>query len=179
MVVAQLRDPLPPLKAAPMDDLKHHDTCTLTVFLPKDRVKMGWFNLLASDDHLLLTGPARGKADNKRAIKAGNPTRDPIKPYGDTPSGEFHACGPVLFSQPHARLGVGWIPLRGKSGDALKAETEGGREGLGLHAGRGDDMLMATYGCIRVTDTDFDLIDKLIRMNGGHVAVVVYDVEVT
>ncbi|MEN8723845.1 MAG: hypothetical protein ABF335_13285 [Alphaproteobacteria bacterium] len=162
-----------------MDDLKHHDTCRLTIFLPKDRTKMGWFNLLTGDDHLLMTGPARGKADNQRAIKEGNPMRLPIKPYGDTPSGTFHETSPVTFAKPHGRLGVGWIPLRGKSGDALVAESIGGREGLGLHAGRGDDHLMATYGCIRVTDSDYDRLDQLIRANGGHVAVTVHDVEVT
>ncbi len=139
---------------------------------------MGWFVLCDEGNHLLLTGPARGKADSKRAIEAGNPTRDPTRPYGDTPSGTFFETGVVTFATPHRRLGTGWLQLRGKSGDALQAMTNG-RTGLGIHAGREGDKLWATYGCVRLLTDDYDALAQHLYDRGNRVSVKIVDVEVT
>lgn len=110
----------------------------------------------------LLSGiRCRGKADTARAERADNPTRDPTKPYGDFPTGDYKPTQLNIFTHPHARIGIGWIPLEGISGQALDA-LNGHRTGLGIHAGRGDERLVATYGCLRVRDTDFKKMHEII-----------------
>ena len=49
----------------------------------------------------------------------------------------------------------------GLQGDAATA-VECGRTGLGLHAGRGDDRLVPTYGCLRITDLHFDRLAECL-----------------
>ncbi|MEQ1890859.1 MAG: L,D-transpeptidase [Alphaproteobacteria bacterium] len=115
------------------------------------------------DRQLMGDIACRGKADNRAAAANSNPRRDPVHGYGDTPAGEYETTRIELFERRHSSLGIGWIPLTGKSGDALQA-MENGRSGLGIHAGRGNGLLMATHGCLRVRDDDFD---ALVRVLGG------------
>lgn len=136
------------------------------VYLPKDRNDAGWLNLAGPDGALRLYNiPCRGKADNERAAREGNPSRDPTRPYGDTPSGTYDPERIVQFDPPHHRLGRWFLPLRGAgggaSGDALLAD-ERGRTGLGIHAGRGDGRLITTYGCLRLHDRDMAEIAAIV-----------------
>lgn len=112
-----------------------------------------------------------GKADNRRAAEHGNPDRDPVRPYGDTPLGRYDGKV-VRFDLPDKVLGEAWIKLDPKSGEAL-AGLGNGRSGLGIHGGRGDEKLMPTLGCVRMYDRDFKvLVAAIFRFDPeGHVKV--------
>lgn len=124
----------------------------LLIELPQNRYNAGTFRLYGPDGRKRLFGECLGKADNARAAKASNPMRWAHAPYGDTPTGVYKPAAIQLFGVRHARLGSGWLPLDGELGQALYACTEGGRSGLGLHAGREGAKLIPTYGCIRVLE---------------------------
>jgi hypothetical protein len=113
------------------------------------------------DKQLLPDIACRGKAENLAAAAACNPKRVSIHAYGDTPSGEYEVTQIEMFAHRHSSLGVGWIALTGKHGDALQA-MENGRSGLGIHAGRGNGALMATHGCVRIRDRDFDALVRVL-----------------
>lgn len=129
----------------------------LDIVLTSNRRYAGFFTLIDSEGVLVLAGRALGKADNGRAATEGNPTRQSTLPYGDTPTGDYKPAHVVKIDPPHRRVGKHWIPISGKSGDALQALVEG-RKGLGIHAGRldTDGRLVPTYGCVRMSDRDFD-----------------------
>lgn len=136
-----------------MTNLPLFDGPTLFICLPVDRRSAGQITLIRGRR---VSGRWRclGKADNARAIRAGNRERDPTLPYGDFPTGTYEVTGYVAFETPHPRIGNGWLPLDGALGQARDAK-QGGRTGLGIHAGRGDDELRPTYGCLRMLDRDF------------------------
>ena len=124
--------------------------------LPKDRRLPGMLHLFGHRGGLVLASIAcLGKADGARAAAEHNPSRDPIMPYGDTPAGTYKPALVDIFAAPHARMGRGCIPLEGEAGEALVA-AQHGRTGLALHAGRGNARLVPTYGCVRITDDDFE-----------------------
>lgn len=131
------------------------------VFLFADRTKPGVLALL-DEGGADACWPCLGKADNARAVLAGNDGRDPAYPYGDTPTGGYRATRLVRFATTHPRLGAAWFPIEGESGQAVEARIKGGRTGLGIHAGRGDDKLVPTYGCVRMRQTDFDRLAALV-----------------
>ena len=97
--------------------------------------------------------PCLGKADNTRAAAHGNSRRDPVHPWGDTPTG-LYAPARVVWFAARTPLGEAWLPLEGVHGDALTARHNG-RTGLGIHAGRGSGRLVPTYGCVRLRARDF------------------------
>lgn len=104
----------------------------------------------------LLACPCLGKADGQAAAAAGNPSRDPTKAEGDTPTGVYAAAKllPIAPSDPnHDHMGDWFLPLIGISGDAMRAKNNG-RHGLAIHAGRGDDRLVPTHGCLRIRTLD-------------------------
>jgi len=134
----------------------------LVARLPDNRYRAGTFTLYHAGGLTLLAGDCLGKADNERAAKEGNPSRDPILPYGDTPLGGYVPAKVVRFDPPHHRMGAIAIPLIGASGDALQARVRGKRTGLFIHGGRGDDRLVPTYGCLRLRDRDMAEIARLV-----------------
>jgi len=144
----------------------------LKFVLPSNRIYAGFFTLTDNDGVLLMAGRALGKADNGRAAVEGNPLRYSTLPYGDTPTGEYQPSAVIIFDKPHRRVGRGWVPLKGRTGDALTAIKE--RRGLGIHAGRldTDGRLVPTYGCVRISDRDFD---QLTATTAG----AIMDIEVT
>lgn len=114
----------------------------------------------------LLFGPVPcfGKADNFSAQQHGNPTRDPLRPYGDTPLGTYIARralpGDNLRSYgPHDRISL-W-PIEGQ---ALRAAQDGDpavlddghRSGLMIHGGApaSGGGLRPTHGCLRLSNDD-------------------------
>lgn len=134
----------------------------IKIFLPADRARAGVLRVFKGPtQEYMMDRPCLGKADNARAAKAGNPTRDPALPYGDTPTGEFAVSRYFPFAETHPRIGDGWIPMTGLSGQAEDA-VRGGRTGLGIHAGRGNDRLVPTYGCVRLLDSDMAWLAKLV-----------------
>lgn len=134
----------------------------LDVRLPANRWNRGTLRVVDRERQVLADMPVLGKADNERAAKAGNPTRDPVRPYGDTPAGSYAPARLELFDRPRERYGRGWIAMEGVDGDALTAK-ENERSGLYLHAGRGNERLVPTYGCLRVRDIDFDHIAHVCK----------------
>ena len=134
----------------------------IKIYLPAIRARQGILRLFRGPtQEYMMDAPCLGKADNARAAKANNLTRDPALPYGDTPTGEYAVTRYFGFAEPHPRIGNGWIPITGISGQAEDA-VEGGRTGLGIHAGRGDDRLIPTYGCVRMLDRDMAWMAKLV-----------------
>lgn len=133
----------------------------LHVYLPSSRNGTGWLHVFGADGHHLVEIECRGKADSQKATANGNPGRDPTLPYGDTPSGRFELTEITATGDHAPKLGPLWIPLVGKDGDAAAAKMNG-REGLGVHGGRGDGELIATYGCLRLRDRDFALLKSLV-----------------
>lgn len=131
----------------------------IAALLPKDRTKPGTLLLLADSGAQLLAAPCLGKSDNQKAADNGNPTRDPTRPWGDTPTGMYRSAKVRRFDPEHVTLGPYAIKLDGVSGQALEA-VKGGRTELYIHAtrtndaGRGEDRLIPTYGCLRLEDDD-------------------------
>lgn len=128
-------------------------TKRILILLPRDRTRPGVLHLFGADGAQLEAVPCRGKADGARAAKEGNPSRSSIRRYGDTPTGRYKRTRPTSTGDAATKLGPTWIPLEGAEGDALIAKHD--RTGLGIHAGRGNELI-ATYGCIRVGQNDFD-----------------------
>lgn len=144
----------------------------LEFILPQNRAYSGYFLGIDETGKVLCHGRALGKADNGLAIRHNNPDRDPTKPYGDTPRGEYYPVKAVMYARESDKFGKGHIALEGKTGQAVAA-VEGGRTGLLIHAGRDytDGRLVPTYGCLRVSPNDFDRIVKAAA--GGFIDVVV------
>ncbi|WP_316978033.1 L,D-transpeptidase [Shumkonia mesophila] len=135
---------------------------TLFVNLPRNRWMPGTAHLFGPDGKPVLDNmPCRGKADNKRAAEALNPTRDPARPWGDTPTGTYAPALVTRFDPPHRTFGRYAILLEGVSGQALAAKVNG-RTDLAAHGGRGNDNLMATYGCLRLHDRDMEAVAEAV-----------------
>ena len=166
----------------------------LEVYLPQPRDLSGHCHLIGPTGAVKFTAPILGKADNQAAIDAGNPERDPLKPYGDTPAGEYLPARFTDVTQPDKwpRLGKRRIVLIGATGAAAMATAAaipqhvevagagcGGRTGLALHAGRDEDQrtqrgqLVATQGCLRMLPWDLAKLDR--ETNGEPILVRVTD----
>jgi len=134
----------------------------LIATLPHDRRYEGEFRLHNEAGNVVLAGGCLGKADNLRARDEGNPSRDPIQPYGDTPTGGYVPAKVLRYDPPHHRMGTFAIVLNGADGDALQARVLGKRTGLAIHGGRGDGRLVPTFGCLRLRDRDMAAIARIV-----------------
>ncbi|MBF0249946.1 MAG: L,D-transpeptidase [Alphaproteobacteria bacterium] len=145
----------------------------ISVFVPVDRLLPGFMRVFDPDGvRVLYDLPCRTKADGADAAEHDNPHRDPTRPYGDTPTGLYRPTWISRYIARHRTFGHHAILLEGQTGDALKA-AQNGRTGLAIHGGRGDDKLMATYGCIRMFDRDIAMLAEEV----GQAAVVVEVIE--
>src|SRR5690349_7872300 len=139
----------------------------IEVKLPKGRAFPGTLSAFAENGDgtekcVFGPVPCLGRADAYAAAQHGNPGRNPLRPYGDTPVGSYDCTllspGDNLRSYgPHGR-----IALRATAGDALAAANsgvdadpdDGHRSGLLIHGGapgpRGG--LRPTHGCLRLSD---------------------------
>lgn len=143
----------------------------ISVLLPRDRTRPGTLFLFSGTVEI-FSADCLGKADNAQAAKNGNPTRDPVRPWGDTPTGTYHPVKVRRFEPEHATLGPYAIPLLGAGGQALEACTarpdKPARTELYVHAtrtndaGRGEDRLIPTYGCLRLEDGDMKALVEAI-----------------
>jgi len=142
----------------------------ITVTLPANRLRTGSLELWREDGATITRygiWECLGKADNQRAAKKGNPSRDSTRIKGDTPTGVYAPTKVTV--RPHYKPGDGvgadWIPLDPQSGDAALAKANG-RTGLGIHAERGNyspshtvtNGLVPTEGCIRMRQRDYDAL---------------------
>lgn len=132
----------------------------ILVELPADRSQPGTLSLHLSrhwtDEPVAGPFPCLGKADNKKARANGNSDRDPRKPWGDAPAGEWPETQ-VYWSDHMTELGEAAIPLLLADVGGVQAigARAAGRHGLFIHAGRGSKDLVPTYGCIRMLAKDF------------------------
>jgi len=132
----------------------------IKITLPKDRTKLG---VLEIENKKFK---CYGKADNAGAIKRNNPTRDPLKLFGDTPTGTYkcYVTGPLSPPRTYGPHKV--IYLGPEKGQCKKAEVNG-RSGLLIHGGdlgtKGN--LRPTFGCIRVSNEDMKKILDILGPN--------------
>lgn len=134
---------------------------SISINVPANRTQLGELSLLA-DDGTVIAGPfaAYAKADGHTATANGNPTRNPLLPFGDTPNGTYiviglEATGPGTTRDAHSYGPNGAIRLEPTSGDALISAGLG-RQFLLIHGGDlnpGGD-LRPTNGCVRLSDDD-------------------------
>ena len=159
--------PEPP--RSPTMALKRH----ILVELFANRLRAGSLRVLAAGGdgrRALFRCPALGLADAATALKAGNPARDPRKPFGNAPSGAWEGCRLVTRAayEPNDGIGPRWIPLHHSyAADEATRHLLNPRRPLcrwllGIHAGWGNGHLMLTQGCIRVRDEDFDRLAALL-----------------
>jgi hypothetical protein len=151
---------------------------TIKIALPADRTKTGTLTLIDPLTGGALFGPVPvlGRAALDTARARGNPTGDPLKQWGHTPTGTYSVARIVAngegTSRPAQRYGKsGSIVLDPTGGDALLAKRNG-RTGLLIHAGRHAfssvvpaSALKPTNGCIRMLDFQMDALLSNIRAN--------------
>lgn len=142
---------------------------TVEVRLPKDRTKLG---TLSCGD---FSCACLGKSDNLTAKKNGNPGRDPLKQFGDTPLGTYTvSIGPVAW--PVTAYGIHPVlRIDPTGGDALVAESEGKRSGLLIHGGalNHHGQLRPTFGCIRVRNEHQKELVSRVKQAGGTALLIV------
>lgn len=147
----------------------------INVQLPLDRTKAGTVTLKNAAGQT-LAGPfeALGKADNLTAAGHGNPARDPLKPYGDTPAGTYEvprlvSTGAGTAYGPDSYGPNGALVLKPVGGDALTAAANG-RVGLLVHSGKigAGNKLRPTHGCVRLRNGDMkSLVDAIQAASGA------------
>ncbi|MBS1825574.1 MAG: L,D-transpeptidase [Acidobacteria bacterium] len=153
---------------------------TIQVQLPRDRRQFGSLSVMDSAG-ADLAGPFEvfGKADNAAAAARGNPTRDPTRSFGDTPTGRYRGFINKLERTPaNERMygPQGVITLDPLSGQA-KVAKENGRFGLLIHGGalNAAGRLRPTFGCLRLANESMQSVLAAVE-NGGPIEVVVKEV---
>lgn len=142
---------------------------SLQINLYKDRTKLGQADLFDRD--ILSAGPfaCLGLADRAAAASHSNPDRNPLRPFGDTPTGLY--IGAVVPQSPDFRTygAYGRIMLTPHSGQCCVAEAEPNlRMGLMIHGGALNPAygkwggLRPTHGCIRMADVSLHAILKYL-----------------
>ena len=108
--------------------------------------------------------PCLGQSDKLAATKHGNPDRDPLKPYGNTPTGIYNGTVTVAGANTRSYGPNKRILLTPVSGDALLAKT---RWGLMIHGGdtKPNGDLRVTHGCIRVSNESMEVLIDLAESN--------------
>ena len=132
------------------------------------RGRPGGLVALDDDGNVIHRCYVLGKADGQEAARRGNPTRNPLLPFGDTPTGLWRCVrGDVVA--PASTYGTNAvIRLEPISGDAAKATK---RKGIWLHGGAPGTAqvygyLRPTFGCLRITDDDMRSIWMLAATFG-------------
>jgi len=141
----------------------------LVAILPKDRSQTGTLEAWNAGT-LVGSFSVLGKADNAMARQKLNPTRDPVKQFGDTPVGTWRmtcgACQLDVGTYGTEPVYTMW-PL---SGQALASHSPANRRaGIWLHGGEPNAAggLRPTYGCLRVSDVTMAALHALTAKHGG------------
>ena len=126
-----------------------------TATFPKDRMSEGVIEFFR-DEKLLGSFRCLARSDSSAASAHGNPTRDPMRPFGDLPAGIYRAIKTIPAADRAAeRRSYGTQPrfvLTPLSGPALLSVQ---RWGLLIHGGdlgRGG-ALRPSHGCLRWDDS--------------------------
>ncbi len=137
--------------------------------LPDDRNQQGTLEVWI-DGGKSAEFPCLGKADDNMARQKGNPKRDRLRPFGDTPLGtwtvrvgvrrrEIDTYGPAMV-----------LMLWPTGGEAMKAyASPNRRNGIWIHGGllNAAGGLRPTYGCLRVSNTTMVELHKFIARFGS------------
>lgn len=140
----------------------------LIATFPADRHQLGTLKAMANGS-LLASWSAYGKADDAEAARFGNPSRNPLQRFGDTPVGMWKVTlgkvnPPVETYGPNPVLML-W-PL---SGQALASHgPDRRRAGIWVHGGdlNAAGGLRPTYGCVRVANETMAAILALSAIHG-------------
>ena len=163
----------------------------ILISLPENRLGYGQWSLLDDDGKIQLgLFVCYGKADSAMAAAKGNPTRDPKKQFGDTPTGEYvgslgyvvdtpdnqHAYGlpddsgkiPVIWLTPLPGDTDVWKRQLSEDEDAGLAVVQHVNMGLAIHTGppNASGGLRPTFGCCRTWQKDFSLVVPVIKSLG-------------
>jgi hypothetical protein len=141
----------------------------IRISLPEDRDYAGWLEVVEANGRVVLGPfPAAGRAHDETAAKHGNAPRNPLLPYGDTPTGVYAVRG-VVATGPGAALKAdvyganSVVRLEPISGPAALADAHG-RFRLFIQGGGGDERLAATAGAVRLFDGDQKRLVALIAL---------------
>jgi|SRR3972149_2847009 len=152
----------------------------ILVTLPTDRNIPGV--LILSPSPTTLEGGRRkisclGKSDTTKAQQKGNPTRDPLRPFGDLPTGAYRGVL-TLPGTPERSYGPGKrVLLVPEQGECLRAQNEFGRHALMIHGGdlHHTGKLRPTWGCLRLSNSDMAYlvaeIEANIRAGDSHIEI--------
>ena len=142
----------------------------ILIELGPDRDRLGALSALdVSGKTVLGPFPVAARASDALANRQGNPRRDPLFPYGDTPTGSYvirqlmRSGNRTAF--PVAQFGpYGVIVLEGISGDAALAEANG-RFHVLIEGGKpaNADTLAATAGALRLRNEHQRALMALLR----------------
>jgi len=134
----------------------------IVVQLPADRTQKGTLSLVADDGATVIAGPFQtyGKADGQTATANGNPSRNTLLPFGDTPLGTYSVPGMEVTGDgtgrsAHSYGPNGAIRLNPTGGNAATAAIAG-RQYLLIHGGdlNAAGALRPTNGCLRLSNAD-------------------------
>ena len=154
----------------------------ILITIPRDRTRTGVLRFFSDDMGVRFECACLGKADNTEARKHGNASRDPKRPFGDSPVGTYRVLAirsagtspsDVRSYGPH-----NVISIEGTSGDALAAKVNG-RTGLLIHGGAlsATKTLRPTHGCLRLSDADMASLHGAIAAHGRPAQVIVSEPE--
>jgi L,D-transpeptidase catalytic domain len=149
----------------------------IKITLPFNRESAGQLTVETSTGFKLFGPiPVLGLADRKSARDNGNPSRNPLLKFGNTPTGQYrseiyssYARRPNGMTYADTKTGTGLltygtqgiIVLTPTGGQALEASKE--RSGLLIHAGDlRDGRMRPTHGCIRVSPADMAQLTGLL-----------------
>jgi hypothetical protein len=144
----------------------------IRISLPDNRDYAGRLEVLDANGVVFGPVPAAGRAHDDPAPAHGNASRNPLRPYGDTPLGTYAVRGIVesgagtgLDSEEYGSHGV--VLLEPRSGQAALADAHG-RLRLFIQGGSRDG-LRATAGAVRLRDLDQQQLVALLRREPGRV----------
>jgi len=136
--------------------------------LPADRSQQGTLEVWI-DGALRASYPCLGKADDAMAKQKGNPKRERLRPFGDTPLGTWTVRVGIRKREidvygPHPVLML-W-PTGGEAMAAYSSPNR--RSGIWIHGGRFNAAggLRPTYGCVRVSDQTMAELHDFIARRG-------------
>ncbi|MHB1843304.1 MAG: hypothetical protein ACYCWW_00535 [Deltaproteobacteria bacterium] len=141
----------------------------LLIVVPEARDRCGRAVVLGGDGQSLL-GPFRvlATASPRVAARHGNPDRDPMRRFGNPPSGSYVIASVLAPGTSHrrpVRFGpLGGFVLDATGGQAAEAQRRG-REAIVLHGGPKDrrQRLRPTRGGLRLSDADLSALVTVIN----------------
>lgn len=141
----------------------------IEIILKANRAYPGQLRLVGNDERAIVQGLCMGLADRAQAEKQGNPQRDPVKAWGNTPTGEYTGRLLGYVPKPARSYGVEEpVTLEPTSGQALLAK-QNGRAGLWIHSGdlTTGGFLRPTFGCIRITPATHAALVQALKAAGA------------